>query len=378
MKIIIAHNLYQPFARGGAEQFSQELVDTLVALGHEVAVLTTKPRGARVADTEQIKYLPSLYYHLAEVPKALRLVWHWYNVRNRQTEKKLSNWSFAREADLIITNNLQGLGLSFASALQKQGKKWVHIIHDLQLLHPSGLVNYGQEFVLAKSAASQYQNLVKKYLGEPDLVISPSKWILDWHRQYGFFEQSLAMVLAHPYPRRQMLPRQVTADCQFLYLGQVEEHKGVILLLEAFKNFCQQSKVKAQLTIAGEGTVLNLLKLNYQNLPVNFVGRLPAPGVANLLAQTSCLVVPSLCYENWPTVIIEAALAQTPVIASELGGNKELIHNQEYLFVPTVEALTAKLLWMATNRQVVTAPVLPELLSGEDYIKKILEIIATK
>jgi len=190
MKIIIAHNLYQPFARGGAEQFSQELVDTLVALGHEVAVLTTKPRGARVADTEQIKYLPSLYYHLAEVPKALRLVWHWYNVRNRQTEKKLSNWSFAREADLIITNNLQGLGLSFASALQKQGKKWVHIIHDLQLLHPSGLVNYGQEFVLAKSAASQYQNLVKKYLGQPNLVISPSKWILDWHRQYGFFERA--------------------------------------------------------------------------------------------------------------------------------------------------------------------------------------------
>jgi glycosyltransferase involved in cell wall biosynthesis len=120
---------------------------------------------------------------------------------------------------------------------------------------------------------------------------------------------------------------------------------------------------------------VNLLKINYQNLPMEFAGRLEPQGVAELLAQASCLVVPSLCYENWPTVIIEAALTGTPVVASDLGGNRELIHNHDYLFVPKVEALTAKLKWVVTNRQVLTAPILPELLSGEEYVKKLLSLL---
>lgn len=375
MKIIVAHNLYPPFARGGAEKFTQELVASLLALGHEVLIVTTRPRTKRVADQASIKYLPSLYYHLAEVPKALRLIWHWHNVRSRRTEKVLLALPFVQSADLIITNNLQGLGLSFASALQARGVRWVHVIHDLQLLHPSGLVNYGQEFILAKRASASYQRLVKQYLGQPDLVISPSQWIMDWHRQYGFFNQSLATVLPNPSPQQTVLTRQPSADCHFVYLGQVEDHKGLILLLDAFAKFSATAQTKAHLTVAGEGRLLNLLKLNYQNLPVNFVGRLESQAVSSLLAQATCLVVPSLCYENWPTVIIEASLAGLPVIASNLGGNQELIHNHDYLFVPKLDSLVAKLKWVETNRQLLKPPVLPSLLSGKHYAERLLDLI---
>lgn len=375
MKIIVANNLYGSFARGGAEKFTQGLVESLQALGHEVIVLTTKLRGKQVADTEQIKYMSSWYYHLAQIPKPLRLVWHWYNVRNRRTEKLLAKAAWAQNVDLVITNNLQGLGLTFAQSLQARGAKWVHVLHDVQLLHPSGLVNYSQEFVLAKTASQHYQKLVKQSLGSPDLTISPSEWLLAWHQQYGFFKDKLAAVLPHPYPRHEVVARQVPTDCHLVYLGQVEEHKGLILLAEAFKNLCQSQREKVRLTIAGEGSVVNLLKINYQNLPMEFAGRLEPQGVAELLAQASCLVVPSLCYENWPTVIIEAALTGTPVVASDLGGNRELIHNHDYLFVPKVEPLTAKLKWVVTNRQVLTAPILPELLSGEEYVKKLLSLL---
>ena len=37
------------------------------------------------------------------------------------------------------------------------------------------------------------------------------------------------------------------------------------------------------------------------------------------------LIVPSLCYENTPTVIYEALASGTPVIASDQGGMRELV-----------------------------------------------------
>lgn len=375
MKILLVNNLYPPLVRGGAEQFTVNLVESLTALGHEVSVIATKPYFSKIADTQQIFYLPSLYYHLSELPKFFRLFWHYFNVRDRKAERKLTALAATHNFDLLITNNLQGLGLSLGQAARSKGIKWLHVIHDVQLLHPSGLLHYGHEELLNKIASARYQTLVKKNFGSPDLVISPSQWILELHQRYGFFTDSLATVLPHPYQVTRQVERSLTDICHFVYLGQIEEHKGLILLLDAFRAFCQRSKIKAQLTIAGDGQLLNLLKINYQNLPVTFLGRINHEQVSELFSQASYLVVPSLCYENWPTVIIEAGLAGLPVIASDLGGNQELIHNHDYLFVPTVDSLTNKLIWAATNRQVASAPVLPSLLSGSDYCQRIIELI---
>jgi glycosyltransferase involved in cell wall biosynthesis len=46
--------------------------------------------------------------------------------------------------------------------------------------------------------------------------------------------------------------------------------------------------------------------------------------------------VPSLCYENSPTVIYEALQAGIPVLASDIGGVGELVQNGRngYLFKP--------------------------------------------
>lgn len=375
MKIVLVNNLYGSLARGGAEKYSANLAAGLRELGHEVFVITTKPYYSLLADTDQVFYLKSLYYDLGSLPKFVRLIWHWFNLRSRKAERKLLAIKASLGCDLVITNNLQGLGLSLGRVAREQGIKWAHVIHDIQLLHPSGLLNYGQEELLSKRAALSYQDLVKKNLGSPDLVISPSNWILELHKKFGFFTESLATVLPHPYTATQWLARANSDICHFVYLGQVEDHKGVILLLDAFRQFCQRSKIKARLSVAGDGRLFDLIKINYQNLPIDFLGRVSSEEVAKLFSQASCLVVPSLCYENWPTVIIEAGLAGLPVIASDLGGNQELVHNQDYLFVPKLEILVNKLMWVATNRQTLNPPVLPNLLSASDYATKILSLL---
>ncbi|MFH1430064.1 MAG: glycosyltransferase, partial [Candidatus Uhrbacteria bacterium] len=53
--------------------------------------------------------------------------------------------------------------------------------------------------------------------------------------------------------------------------------------------------------------------------------RLDADGVARTLAHADVLVVPSLCDENQPSVILEAFAHGVPVVASRVGGIPELV-----------------------------------------------------
>ena len=66
-------------------------------------------------------------------------------------------------------------------------------------------------------------------------------------------------------------------------------------------------------------------KLAANNPNIIFHGYQPA---AEFLAQADHIIVPSLCYENSPTVIFESLSAGVPVIASNLGGISELIQNK--------------------------------------------------
>lgn len=67
-----------------------------------------------------------------------------------------------------------------------------------------------------------------------------------------------------------------------------------------------------------------------------------------IMAAKDCLIVPSLCYENSPTVIYGTHAAGLPVIASRLGGIPELMKENDRLFAPGDENdLIEKILMMA-------------------------------
>ena len=58
---------------------------------------------------------------------------------------------------------------------------------------------------------------------------------------------------------------------------------------------------------------------------VRFTGLVSAAAVADHLASSIALVVPSRCFEVSPRVVAEAYAAGTPVIAPRLGGLAELV-----------------------------------------------------
>lgn len=104
------------------------------------------------------------------------------------------------------------------------------------------------------------------------------------------------------------------------YIGRLSHEKGVETLLRSAEG------KSWHLTVAGSGPLDKSLRKEYGNAPnITFAGHLEAEGIMTLLSQSAVAVVPSECDENCSLSIIEALCCGTPVVASDAGGNPELV-----------------------------------------------------
>jgi glycosyltransferase involved in cell wall biosynthesis len=105
-----------------------------------------------------------------------------------------------------------------------------------------------------------------------------------------------------------------------LFVGRLSEEKGLKQLLTAWK------EIAMPLKIAGTGPLLDWARAN---LPpqAQLIGNVDARGVRALMRQASMLVIPSICYENFPMVLAEAWANGLPVAASKLGSLEALIRD---------------------------------------------------
>jgi glycosyltransferase involved in cell wall biosynthesis len=324
MKIIIINNLYAPWVRGGADRVAQKLAEGLEKQDNEVFIISTAPAESR---TERNYYLPSIFYNLEKYPLVSRFFWHLWDIVNFVNAGKIKKILREKNPDLVITHNLQGIGYLLPALLRHLKIRHFHTLHDIQLLHPSGLMFWQKEKILTTFHARIYQTIMRWLMGSPAMVISPSHWLLEEHLKRGFFRKSETKVLPNYFqvfsPRLQ-IATTAHEKFTFLYVGQIEAHKGIRFLIEVFLNFKKNNPT--ELIIAGSGSGLEELKKIVASHPeIKVLGGKSETEVEELMLAADCLVVPSLCYENSPTVIYEAIAANLPVIGAKLGGITELI-----------------------------------------------------
>src|SRR5438105_6355994 len=109
---------------------------------------------------------------------------------------------------------------------------------------------------------------------------------------------------------------------RLIYLGQLAPHKGVHILIDAFKRVPRGPRHPV-LTIYGDGSkapayARRLERLTAGEVDIHFGGRYNNARVWDILRDTDVLVVPSLWFEISPLVILEAFAAGVPVLASDL------------------------------------------------------------
>jgi glycosyltransferase involved in cell wall biosynthesis len=115
------------------------------------------------------------------------------------------------------------------------------------------------------------------------------------------------------------------ADVVVAHVGRLIEAKGVLDLLAAWDGM-DGSHQGARLVIGGTGPLEEPLRRRAAADPrVHMLGRLSYDGVRDLLQAADVFVHPSAYPEGLPTVVLEAAAAGLPVIATPMGGTAEVI-----------------------------------------------------
>ncbi len=113
------------------------------------------------------------------------------------------------------------------------------------------------------------------------------------------------------------------------FVGRLDPVKGALLLIEAMANVLK-THPDATLTLAGDGPARAPAEARAAALgitkSVHFAGFLTQPQVADLLANSDMLVLPSFA-EGLPVVYMEAFASRIPVVASRVAGVQELVED---------------------------------------------------
>ncbi|MCJ7632924.1 glycosyltransferase family 4 protein, partial [Candidatus Bathyarchaeota archaeon] len=113
----------------------------------------------------------------------------------------------------------------------------------------------------------------------------------------------------------------------FLFVGMLEIHKGILNLLEVFKELGRE--MNAKLVIVGDGSlrkdVVDFIRRNSLNDFVSYAGFVDEKKLYFSYKNALALIIPSIWPENAPLTALEALSVGTPVIASNTGGLPEIV-----------------------------------------------------
>jgi glycosyltransferase involved in cell wall biosynthesis len=182
----------------------------------------------------------------------------------------------------------------------------------------------------------RYTHKLEQVSAQVDRFVSPSRFTSRMHASRGFsrpvghlpyFLDRIDEDWQKPGPRPQERP-------YFLFVGRLETLKGLQTLIPLWERITNYD-----LLIAGAGKDAESLKaLAKSNPRVKFLGPLPQRELGALYLHAVACIVPSLTYETFGIIIIEAFARKTPVIVRDLGALPEVVHDSGGGFIYATEA----------------------------------------
>jgi len=107
----------------------------------------------------------------------------------------------------------------------------------------------------------------------------------------------------------------------YLYVGIMNERKGVTNLLKAWEDFTSRLSEKPTLLLVGSGDQDEHInqKIRHADLTVKFIGRIDYDEIFKYYSAADIFIIPTL-EDNWSLVISEAMACGLPVISSIYNG----------------------------------------------------------
>lgn len=333
MRIVHVNSLYAPFQVGGAEKSVQILAEAQAALGHAVTVLATAPDGAARQDRlngVDVHYLPvrNVYrpFDGQAHGSAAKALWHTVDTRNPWMAAALGRQFDALRPEVVHTHTIAGFSTSAWRAALRRRIPRIHTLRDYYLACPrSTMFREGRNCERPCGGCAPFAAPRRRASALVDAVIGNSRFILDRHLALGYFPNARFRDVIHsgqpprPDHASSRPSRSAGRPPVFGYIGQINDTKGVGLLVDAVRTLGPG----ARLRIAGrvEGDYAERLRHEAPD-GVEWLGwQKPA----DFYRSVDVVVVPSLWHEPLPRTVIEAATAGCRVIGSNRGGTPEAL-----------------------------------------------------
>lgn len=340
LRFCMVTTFYPPFNFGGDGITVRRLANTLAGQGHHVEVAhcvdafdMLRPEGVPPGGAYDDH--PSIVHH------GLRSrAGRWSPLLTQQTATpalkrgRLRRLLTANRFDVVHFHNTSLIGLTalgYGNALK------LYTTHEHWLVCPTHVLwRYNREPCDAKQCLRcvlharrppqlwRSFGVLQRSLRHLDAIIAPSRFTRDKHREFGLAVEAPFVHIPNFLPR----PAPATRDegrphprPYFLFAGRLERIKGAHVLVEAFRDYRA-----ADLLIAGLGNDAGWLRGMSADSPhVHFLGATPYSRLEVLIRHAIAVIVPSVGFEVFPTVVLEAYAQGTPVIGHRLGPLPEML-----------------------------------------------------
>lgn len=347
MRIVSANKYY--YLKGGAERYMFELNALLRAHGHETVPFAM--RDGKNEKTPWDEYFVSpvttdkVTMSLSGLRTAGRVLYSF------EAARKFDRLLAAADPDLVHVHNIyHQISPSILPKAKKRGLPVVMTAHDYKLIAPNySLFHDGaicehtkkDRFVqaipnrcvkgsrlagLLEAVEMVFHKASGLYLRNIDRIITPSAFMMALFEEYGVPAEQLTYV-----PHFIDLSKWGTPEYQqgeyALYVGRLSEEKGVDVLIKA-----AAKNPHVPVRIVGTGPEERALKRLAKSLGVKnvwFRGFKSGDELKAEYTHARYVVIPSVWYEVFGLIALEAFASGKPVIATQMGGLSELVLDGE-------------------------------------------------
>jgi len=328
MKLLLAHNFYRSSAPSGEDIVYRSERDLLESIGIEVV-----PYERHNDDIDETSWSGS-------ISVALNTSW------SRKSYNDVRDLIKETRPDIAhFHNTFPQISPSAYLACQQNGVPVVQTLHNYRLVCPGAmLVRDGKpcELCLGRNLLPAVRHrCYRNSIGATAALVL----MLYSNRLRGSYQRlvnryiSLTEFAARRFvdgglPREKIavkpnfidrIPESIPKARSYVaYVGRLRSEKGLHTLLTAWRSISD-----IPLKIMGDGEMRAELEkqARLNALDVEFLGYLPRDDVLEFVRKASIQIIPSECYEGFPSVLLEAYACGTPVVVSKIGSLDELVED---------------------------------------------------
>lgn len=352
MKILILQDDFPPESFGGAGVVAFNFALGLRKKGHDISVITAINEKSQEGESnyERLKIF-KIYSHYNERWRA------YLSLYNPQTIKKIKRIINELKPDIVYAHNIHyHLSYYCLKIAKESGAKVFLTIHDVMPFHYgkfTEFINLDNFSVVSqfdyrvsilgqikkfKRRFNPFRNIIiRHYLKYADKIFAVSnalvsalsdnkiKGVLVLHTGIDVDNWEIDDVLAENFKEKYNIQNNKIV----LFGGRLSDSKGAEKIIFSMKQIIGKIP-NAVLVVIGNGghykeKMLRIIRELNMMKNVIFTGWISGNDLKSAYFASNVVVVPSICFDSFPVVNLEAMASKKPVVGTCFGGTPEIV-----------------------------------------------------